>query len=86
LIEQARRIDRSHGLSPFHVGAGMSRLEFKREQPNLARLEFDELEPSLDAAEDFLDAGLNPIIEGDDGAHLEANAIRGRIPPKTMTN
>jgi len=52
----------------FIVGAGMSRLEFKREQPYLARLEFDELEPSLDAAEDFLDAGLNPIIEGDDGA------------------
>ena len=73
----------------FIVGAGMSRLEFKREQPNLARLEFDELEPSLDAAEDFLDAGLNPIIEemmAHDGAHHEANAIRVRIPPKTMTN
>jgi hypothetical protein len=56
----------------FIVGAGMSRLEFKHEQQNLARLEFDELEPS-GRRQDFLDAGLNPIIEGDDGYPPESS-------------
>jgi hypothetical protein len=67
----------------FIVGPRTSRLEFKREQPNLAHLDFDELDASLAAAEDFLDAGRNPVIEGDDGSHLEADVIRALIKHRT---
>jgi hypothetical protein len=67
----------------YIVGHRMTPSEFERDKPRLVRLELDDLYTALAVAADYLDAGLNAVIEGDDGRRLEADEIRIEIEPST---
>jgi hypothetical protein len=63
----------------YIVGPKMTRDEFEREKGNLAFVAFGRLEDCLAAAEEVFDAGLNPMIEWDEGFHLGGDPIRNRL-------
>ena len=63
----------------YIVGRNMTSAEFEAAKPDLPTIEIDELMTALDAATDYLEAGLNTVIEGDDGTRLEAHEIRAEV-------
>jgi hypothetical protein len=63
----------------YIVGPEMTRAEFEAAKVDLPCLELDTLYVALAAATDYLQTGLNAIIEGDDGTRLEADQIRAQI-------
>jgi hypothetical protein len=62
----------------YIVGHRMTPSEFEAEKPSLACLELDDLYTAFAAATNYLDSGLNAVIEGDDGSRLEADEIRAK--------
>jgi hypothetical protein len=57
----------------------MTPSEFEAEKPSMACLELDDLYAAFAVATNYLDCGLNAVIEGDDGTRLEADEICAEI-------
>ena len=63
----------------YIVGPVMNREEFEVAKADLPTIELDDLTTALAAATDYLNTGLNAVIEGDDGTRLDAHEIRVAI-------
>ena len=63
----------------YIVGPVMTREEFEVAKADLPTIELDDLTTALAAATDYLNTGLNAVIEGDDGTRLDAHEIRVAI-------
>ena len=61
------------------VGPVMNREELEVAKADLPTIELDDLTTALAAATDYLNTGLNAVIEGDDGTRLDAHEIRVAI-------